>query len=195
MAVNESEVENELDIRTGRQIAADRGLSATPTAMLIRVFGKKDHELYGDIVHYELKKPVPYHGAAELVLRIDAISRGLDLPASGSTFRSVRKARDECTNVLPEEYWEKEAIGKKPTDQGSIDKEPIDHGAVDQAPVHREPAEKESPPPKVRDTIYLQLIGRQHTSIQGRIWGRVTRKKYVSFRSALELIYLLSEAV
>ena len=49
------------------------------------------------------------------------------------------------------------------------------------------------PTPRVRDTIYLQLIGRQHTSIQGRIWGRVTKKKYITFRSALELIYLLSE--
>ena len=50
-------------------------------------------------------------------------------------------------------------------------------------------------PPGVQDTIYLQLIGRQNTSIQGRIWGRITKKRYISFRSALELICLLSEAV
>ena len=131
--------------------------------MLIRIFGKKDQEPYGDIVHCYLKRPVPYQGSAELVLRIDAISRSLNLPASDTAFRSVRRPRDETGNVLPEEYWQ------DGTDAGS--------------------------PPKVRDTIYLQLVGRQHTSIQGRIWGRATRKKYVSFRSALELIYLLSEAV
>ena len=55
--------------------------------------------------------------------------------------------------------------------------------------------EEAGPPPRVRDTIYLQLIGIQHTSIQGRICGKVTKKKYITFRSALELIYLLSEAV
>lgn len=158
---------------------------AAPTAMLIRIFGKKDREPYGDIVHYDLKKPVPYQGAAELVLRIDAISRSLDPSGSGSAFRSVKKTGDESVNLLPDEYRAKEVTDRKP----------MAHEPPDQGSVHREPAEKESPPPKIRDTIYLQLIGRQHTSIQGRIWGRATRKRYVSFRSALELIYLLSEAV
>lgn len=158
---------------------------AAPTAMLIRIFGKKDREPYGDIVHYDLKKPVPYQGAAELVLRIDAISRSLDPSGSGSAFRSVKKTGDESVNLLPDEYRAKEVTERKP----------MAHEPPDQGSAHREPAEKESPPPKIRDTIYLQLIGRQHTSIQGRIWGRATRKRYVSFRSALELIYLLSEAV
>ena len=211
MAVNESEVENELDIRTGKQKAADRGPSATPTAMLIRVFGKKDHEPYGDIVHYELKKPVPYHGAAELVLRIDAISRGLDLPDFGNTFRSVRRPGDEGTNVLPEEYWREKPMGEQNPPQevqkasgirdtgqetGGPSSGVLASGSTDTSPDHDGPMKsRDAPATRVRDTIYLQLIGRQHTSIQGRIWGRVTRKKYVSFRSALELIYLLSEAV
>ena len=100
---------------------------------------------------------------AQLVLRIDAISRRLDLPPSDTAFRSIQgRARDETGNGLPDEYWQKADT---------------------------------SPPGRVRDTIYLQLIGRQHTSIQGRIWGIATRKKYITFRSALELIYLLSEAV
>ena len=146
------------DRRTWRETP---GTADGPTAMLIRIFGRRDHEPYGDIVHYDLKKPVPYQGSAELVLRIDAISRSLNLPASETTFRSMDKARDGTGNVLPEEYWQEEGAG---------------------------------PTPRVRDTIYLQLIGRQHTSIQGRIWGRVTKKKYITFRSALELIYLLSGA-
>ena len=100
---------------------------------------------------------------AQLVLRIDAISRSLDHSPSDTAFRSIQgRARDETGNGLPDEYWQKADT---------------------------------SPPGRVRDIIYLQLIGRQHTSIQGRIWGNATRKKYVSFRSALELIYLLSEAV
>ena len=140
-----------------------RGPAGSPTAMLIRIFGKKDREPYGDIVHHNLGRPVPYQGAAQLVLRIDAISRSLDLPPSDTAFRSIQgRARDGTGNGLPDEYWQKADT---------------------------------SPPGRVRDTIYLQLIGRQHTSIQGRIWGKATRKKYVSFRSALELIYLLSEAV
>ena len=142
--------------------------SQSPTAMLIRIFGRKDQELYGDIVHYGLKKPVPDRGAAELVLRIDAISRSLGYSSAESPgtsenrFHSVRRIRGGTGNILPEEYWREEEAG---------------------------------PPPRVRDTIYLQLIGIQHTSIQGRICGKVTKKKYITFRSALELIYLLSEAV
>ena len=172
--------------------SGDQKISEGSTAMLIRIFGTKDHEPYGDIVHYHLKKPVPYQGAAELVLRIDAISRSLNLPPSGTAFRSVRKPRDETGNVLPEEYWREEAAGT--ADMEARRKTP------DQSPTPAaDPAAgfgtDTSPPPRVRDTIYLQLIGRQHTSIQGRIWGRATRKKYVTFRSALELIYLLSEAV
>ena len=168
------------------------GPASGPTAMLIRIFGTKDHEPYGDIVHYHLKKPVPYQGAAELVLRIDAISRSLNLPLSGTTFRSVRKPRDETGNVLPEEYWRDGTAGaagmgaRRKTPDRSPD--PAAHSAADFDT-------DASPPPRVRDTIYLQLIGRQHTSIQGRIWGKATRKKYITFRSALELIYLLSEAV
>ena len=167
------------------------------TAMLIRIFGKKDQEPYGDIIHYHLKKPVPYQGAAELVLRIDAISRSLDLPASGSTFRSVRRPRDETGNVLPGEYWQEEASGGEPGDardmSGPQQEESAMEGISEAAPGCS--GITASPPPKVRDTIYLQVFGRQHTSIQGRIWGRATRKQYVSFHSALELIYLLSEAV
>ena len=66
-----------------------RGPAGSPTAMLIRIFGKKDREPYGDIVHHNLGRPVPYQGAAQLVLRIDAISRSLDhsprtLPSAAS---------------------------------------------------------------------------------------------------------------
>ena len=166
MVKEESEGRAAREQRTEDEIAtmdpSARGPSGSPTAMLIRIFGIRDREPYGDIVHYDLKRPVPYQGAAELVLRIDAISRSLNLPPAGSMFRSVRRPRDETGNVLPKEYWQEEEPGQKP---------------------------------RVKDTIYLQLISRQHTSIQGRIWGRVTKRKYITFRSALELIYLLAEAV
>lgn len=176
----------------------------SPTAMLIRIFGKKDQEPYGDIVHYHLKKPVPYQGAAELVLRIDAISRSLNLPASDTAFRSVRRPRDKTGNVLPEEYWQEETGGPGQEDIQSRGDAPEELPAGEtiqrkQTSGGKLPAAVSGadtgPPPRVRDTIYLQVIGRQHTSIQGRIWGKVTKKKYITFRSALELIYLLSEAV
>ena len=164
-----------------------RSPAGSPTAMLIRIFGKKGQEPYGDIVHHNLGRPVPYQGAAQLVLRIDAISRSLDLPPSDTAFRSIQgRARDETGNVLPREYWQGIGTGV----QGKA-REETGNGLPDE---YWQKADT-SPPGRVRDTIYLQLIGRQHTSIQGRIWGKATRKKYVSFRSALELIYLLSEAV
>ena len=82
------------------------GFEGGPTAMLIRIFGSRDREPYGDIVHGHLKKPVPYQGSAELVLRIDSISRSLNLPVSEDTFRSIRRPGGESTNILPEEYWQ-----------------------------------------------------------------------------------------
>ncbi len=166
-------------------------MSGSPIAMLIRIFGKKDHEPYGDIIHCDLRKPVPYQGAAELVLRIDAISRSLDLTDSGSAFRSIKKNRGGNENMLPEEYRKNEAVGKGR-------RMPGDH--LLESPVILDFPESAADrnaalPPGVQDTIYLQLVGRQNTSIQGRIWGRITKKRYISFRSALELICLLSEAV
>lgn len=142
----------------GAQCWRDQGQCTTE--MLIRIFGKRDQEPYGDIVHDHLKKPVPYQGAAELVLKIDAISRSLHPESGGNRFRSVYSRGAGNRNTLPEEYWQEEAPGV---------------------------------PARVKDTLYLQLVGRQHTSIQGRICGRLTRRKYISFRSALELIYLLWE--
>ncbi len=195
--------ENESEGRNMQwEAPAGTGLSGGPTAMLIRIFGKRDREPYGDIVHYHLKKPVPYQGSAQLVLRIDAISRSLNLPPSGTTFRSVGRPRDETGNVLPEEYWQKEYLpeetdgpepgtirdGKTVSGELAVREKTVTDGSGSSRA-------DTGPPPQVRDTIYLQLIGRQHTSIQGRIWGRATRKKYITFRSALELIYLLSEAV
>lgn len=173
---------------------------AGPTAMLIRIFGKRDREPYGDIVHYHLKKPVPYQGAAQLVLRIDAISRSLNLPPSETTFRSVARPGDENRNVLPEEYWQEETFSPGPgsaRDKETVSVEPPARGksTADGSGSSGADGTGTSPPHQVRETIYLQLIGRQHTSIQGRIWGIATRKKYITFRSALELIYLLSEAV
>lgn len=178
-----------------------RGPAGSPTAMLIRIFGKKDREPYGDIVHHNLGRPVPYQGAAQLVLRIDAISRSLDLPPSDTAFRSIQgRSRDGTGNVLPREYWQGTDTGvqgkaREETGNGLSDgywqEKETGNGLPDE---YWQKADT-SPPGRVRDTIYLQLIGRQHTSIQGRIWGKATRKKYVSFRSALELIYLLSEAV
>ena len=142
----------------GAQCWRDQGQCTTE--MLIRIFGKRGQEPYGDIVHDHLKKPVPYQGAAELVLKIDAISRSLNPGVAENQFRSVHRSARGTGNTLPKEYWKGEAA------------------AI---------------PARETDTIYLQLVGRQHTSIQGRICGRFTGRKYISFRSALELIFLLTE--
>ncbi len=177
------------------------GLPAGPpgagtSAMLIRIFGKKDQEPYGDIVHYHLKKPVPYQGAAQLVLKIDAISRSLDIPSSETVFRSTRRSGEETGNVLPEEYWQEKATA---TERKAVEQKNPEIPDSPEAPgstwTEGQTGTDTGSFPKVRDTIYLQLVGRYHTSIQGRIWGNATRKQYISFRSALELIYLLSEAV
>lgn len=45
---------------------------------------------------------------------------------------------------------------------------------------------------KPRDFFHLNLIGMEHDSLQGWIRGQVTKGKHVCFRSALELMAMLS---
>lgn len=44
-----------------------------------------------------------------------------------------------------------------------------------------------------RQVVCLELIGRQHMSLQGRLRGGLNREKDVYFRSALELMHLFSQ--
>ena len=69
-----------------------RGLSkAYSNAMMIRIRKDEQGEPQGEIVHLNLRKPVPYRGLAELEFRICGIVRLLNLPAG----------REESNHCLP----------------------------------------------------------------------------------------------
>lgn len=154
-----------------RQRASVPGTEGYDTSFLIGLQGRNEAGLYGSIMHVNLQKPVPFSGAGELIFRIEEISRFLNLLERDREFRSLRGGTAAKAFGLPEEYC-------KPVPLHQI----MEHG------LSREFYKVAS-----REKLYLQLIGRQHMSLQGRIKGRPTGGEYVYFRSALELMYLLSE--
>ncbi|HCD45325.1 MAG TPA: hypothetical protein DEQ64_16660 [Lachnoclostridium sp.] len=46
-----------------------------------------------------------------------------------------------------------------------------------------------------KETLIVKIEHRQNASIQGRVIGKLTKKQYVNFRSALELMRMLNEVV
>lgn len=144
--------------------------------MLIRIRGTDGGELYGDIVQYYLQEPVPFQNMKELVFRIDAIGRFLK-PDSGEKFHSLREenrrgGRKNHSEVqMPERRWKGGAAG---------------------SPGRRDFSSCFSMA-GVKAVLDLELIGRRNMSLQGRIWGKPTGRRRISFRSVLELMVLLSE--
>lgn len=141
--------------------------------MLIRIRGTDRGELHGDIIQYYLQEPVPFQNIRELIFRIDGVSRLLR-PAPEEEFHSLkRRGNQDKRQVLQMP----ESCGRLATLDSLRGEEFF----------HRFPAVG------VQEMICLELIGRQHMSLQGRIRGGLTGGKDIYFRSALELMILLSE--
>lgn len=126
----------------------------------------------GHIVQYNLARPVPFDNPGELVLRIEEICRyleGGDQPRAGTAAAGFRTMDGKCRKkiyFLPEKY-----------------RQLRDLSAGQRLPRNI----------LTRETFYLEVIGRQHMSLQGRLKGRRTRSQYVYFRSALELMAMICQ--
>lgn len=158
-----------------RKERADERLAGKRTGifgntMLIYMTGS-GKEPYGEIIHWDLQKPVPYRGLAELIFCMEEIASFLQISGKGPEFRSINKKLKKGVQTLPEEY----------------------HGKGSMTGRTRSVVCQEMYLRRMKDIIRVELIGRQHVSFQGRIQSRETEGEYVYFRSALELMYLLSE--
>lgn len=126
----------------------------------------------GHIVQYNLARPVPFDNPGELVLRIEEICRyleGGDQPRAGTAAAGFRTMDGKCRKkiyLLPEKYRQLRDLSAGQKLPGNI---------------------------LTRETFYLEVIGRQHMSLQGRLKGRRTRSQYVYFRSALELMAMICQ--
>lgn len=150
--------------------------------MLIRVWGKDRGEPCGDIIHLSLPGPVPYKSLGELVFRIDGIARFLGLLDRGKDFRTWNHRKEETERTL-EEYGRPVSGGRSPESL------PDDWCKA----FLSEDLSGEALPREDRQVICLELIGKQHMSLQGRLRGIRAGEKGVCFRSALELMYLFSQ--
>ena len=138
--------------------------------MMIVLSGVEAGEPYGEIVHWYLETPVPYHGLAELIFRLEGIARLLQVPGEDSDFRSLHGRTETKGQILPEEYCRTVSSLRRTTD--NFGRKLYRRGK--------------------RDMVCVELIGRKHMSLQGKI--RIRQKAgEVCFRSALELMVLLSE--
>ena len=157
----------EQDRRTAKRAGkAGRSPEICSRVMLVRILGTDREELYGDIVHPNLRQPVPYQSLAQLSISIDRIARYLKLTDGRNTFHPSEYLFGEDT-VLPEEY------------RGTIPEGQWSEGAC------QEPERK-----KIQEIVSVEVIGGNHRSLQGRIQGRLTGGRYRYFCSVLDLMYL-----
>lgn len=164
-------VKEENKIRSCRAKLPQRKTESYSNTMLISMDGQDGSDLYGRIIHHNLRHPVPFRNLGELVLKLDTICRTLQSPPSASEFRTLRGGTARRRQPLPDEALEI---------------------------IPWEELQAASPGERLwcmntKELIYLHLVGAQHMSLQGRIKCRMTEGEYVCFRSAVELMRLLSE--
>lgn len=136
--------------------------------MLIRIRGTDGGEPYGDLIQYSLQEPMPFRNTKELVFRIAEVGRLLR-PEEGEEFRTLRGGRG------------REHPGKR---RGLSGRSMFET---------EEDIYLRFPSAGVKEQLCLKLVGRHNMSLQGRIRGRLTKGRPVSFRSAMELMAMLSE--
>ena len=139
--------------------------------MMVRVLGTDRGEPYGEIIHWNLAKPVPYQSLSELVLRMDGIADFLGFPGNDSLHDQKGDRLGRRDGSLPDEY--RRLIS---TEQRA-----------------REGFCREQHLRKAQEIVCVELLGRSHGSLQGRLRGSLTGQKYLYFRSVLELMIIFDK--
>lgn len=141
------------------------------SVMLVCINGHRYGQPYGDIVNCHLKKLICFHGIHDLILSIDEVCEQLGSPMRSTEPRFLTEEGAESYQKLSRHSKKKSQLDPKKTAERII---PFvtNAGAV----------------------IVVEVMYRQHSSMQGRIHCSCTGPKYVAFRSALELLRMLMEA-
>ena len=127
-------------------------------------------ELSGNIVNFYLKEPVAFCGILDMALKIDILCTRLSRPMATTEMRfldeHMRKTYEK--QMLNQVY----APLKTCSDIQEMDK-------------------FMSLAAKAYETLVIEIHQRQFSSMQGRMKGACQKGKFVSFRSALELMRML----
>lgn len=160
--------------------------------MMVRIRKDEQGEPEGEIIHLNLKKPVPYQGMAELGFRIDEIARLLNLPESSRRCHTGSAISDSRKEEIPGGTGRYHSLGKEQKEEyRTLQKEFCQVVPTEQW--KREDFICRFPARRTKEIVSVELLGRHYRSLQGRLRCRGTREQYVYFRSALELMHLFTE--
>jgi len=144
------------------------------STMLICFHEEKDGNLCGEILNCYIDGAVRFFGVGDLILKLDEICDWVGTPQPTTNPRFLNKKMSEKyanrtreKNILPVKAKIQLQDSKTLGSRAHLAKE----------------------------TLIVKIEFRQNASIQGRVIGKLTKKKYVNFRSALELMRMLEEIV
>ena len=135
--------------------------------LLVCINGCHEDMLCGNIVNYYLTEPVFFKGTSQLILGIDRICETVGVP--------MRTVEPRFLGSPGEKQYRKLSKKQKQIDLCDAAECVIPYAS------------------KAKEVVIVQVLFRQNSSIQGRIHCTYAGKKYVSFRSALELMRMLEE--
>lgn len=141
--------------------------------MMICIHGQAENRIYGTIVNRCLSSPLPFCGLDQLILKIDEVCELAGKPMLSMYPRFLQAE-------MREQYAELSKRGKKNGQKKQEGWQEMSDIIKRQEAVTKEVME-------------IQILFRGNATMQGRLRCQLSSKKYVSFRSALELFRMLKE--
>ena len=135
--------------------------------MLVCINGCHTDMIYGCIVNYYLTEPVFFEGTSQLVLGIDRICETVGAP--------VRTVEPRFLGSLGEGQYRQLSMKQVQMKMCDAAEYIIPYAS------------------KAKEVVIVQVLFRRNSTIQGRMHCTYGGKRYVSFRSALELMRMMEE--
>lgn len=142
------------------------------STMLICFHGSTNGDLYGEIFNCYIDAPVPFINTGDMILKIDEICNRIGTPHPSTEPRFLNQE-------MGEHYWER--MEGKSGMQEKAKTQLLDSSRMAMRAV------------KARETLLIKVEYRQYSCLQGRIQGKRTNGRPVSFRSSLELMRMMRE--
>lgn len=142
------------------------------SAMLICIHGEKEGEIYGNILNCYLKSPVAFQNLGDLILKLDEMCNWLRTPQYSMEPRFLNKE-------IEKKYWER--VDMKKFEQIKSEFKCLNTSQIFSQVV------------KAQKTLLVKIEFRLQASLQGHVIGKITKGRYIGFRSALELMRMIKE--
>lgn len=124
--------------------------------------------VYGDIYNHNFKENIPFNGIGDMALKIDLICSWLNTPQVTTEPRFLSR---EMGKRYRESYSNSPEQNRQADNKGHIDYERVIN---------------------FKELLVICVKYRQNASLQGSVRGKLTKGITVHFRSALELMRMLS---